>query len=175
VKTVHFHPATGNLAHWLTRHGSPTIYRCFALPQLLYRWRHQSGVFWIHPRITDESNHENCQEIPCLFGTRKLITMLIKAINCSYTEPVKSSPHTIWLLSYLHKGLQSGLNLSIVLFHELANTGYGRLANKLENQFQSLLFTAKKQTCSWISSSIRHQLSLTLSHSHCIVIRIDFF
>jgi hypothetical protein len=25
--------------------------RCFALPQLLYRWRHQSGIFWIAPRI----------------------------------------------------------------------------------------------------------------------------
>jgi hypothetical protein len=24
--------------------------RCFALPQLLYRWRHQSGIFWIQPR-----------------------------------------------------------------------------------------------------------------------------
>jgi hypothetical protein len=23
---------------------------CFALPQLLYRWRHQSGIFWIPPR-----------------------------------------------------------------------------------------------------------------------------
>jgi hypothetical protein len=23
--------------------------RCFALPQLLYRWRHQSGIFWIPP------------------------------------------------------------------------------------------------------------------------------
>jgi hypothetical protein len=26
--------------------------RCFALPQLLYRWRHQSGIFWRTPRIT---------------------------------------------------------------------------------------------------------------------------
>jgi hypothetical protein len=25
--------------------------RCFALPQLLYRWRHQSGIFWIPPRM----------------------------------------------------------------------------------------------------------------------------
>jgi hypothetical protein len=51
VKTAHVHPGTCNLAHWLTRHGSPTIYRYFALPQLLYRWRHQSGIFWIHPLI----------------------------------------------------------------------------------------------------------------------------
>jgi hypothetical protein len=42
---------TSILAHWLIRHGSPTIYQCFALPQLLYRWWHQSGIFWIHPRI----------------------------------------------------------------------------------------------------------------------------
>jgi hypothetical protein len=26
--------------------------RCFALPQLLYRWRHQFGIFWIPPRMT---------------------------------------------------------------------------------------------------------------------------
>jgi hypothetical protein len=25
--------------------------RCFALPQLLYRWRHQCRIFWIPPRI----------------------------------------------------------------------------------------------------------------------------
>jgi len=50
VKTAHIHPATCNLAHWLITHGSPNIYRCFTLPQLLYRWRHQSGKFWIPPR-----------------------------------------------------------------------------------------------------------------------------
>jgi hypothetical protein len=50
VKTAHIHPATCNLAHWMTRHDSPTIHRCFALPQLLYRWRYQSGKFWIPPR-----------------------------------------------------------------------------------------------------------------------------
>jgi hypothetical protein len=26
--------------------------RCFALPQLMYRWRRQSGIFWITPRIS---------------------------------------------------------------------------------------------------------------------------
>jgi hypothetical protein len=51
VKTAHFSPAMCNLAHWLIRHGSPTIHRCFALPQLLYRWRHQSEKIWIPPRI----------------------------------------------------------------------------------------------------------------------------
>jgi hypothetical protein len=50
VKTAHVLPATCNLAHWLTRHGSPTTHRCFALPLLVYRWRHQSGIFWIPPR-----------------------------------------------------------------------------------------------------------------------------
>jgi len=28
---------------------TPTIYRCFTLPQLLYRWWHQSQKFWIPP------------------------------------------------------------------------------------------------------------------------------
>jgi hypothetical protein len=50
VKTAHVHPTTCKFAHWLTRHGSP-IYWCFALPQLLYRWRHQSPVFCIQPHM----------------------------------------------------------------------------------------------------------------------------
>ena len=44
------HPPMCNLAHCLIRHGSPTVYRCFALPQLLYRWWHYFGKFWIPPR-----------------------------------------------------------------------------------------------------------------------------
>jgi hypothetical protein len=51
LKTDHFHPATCNLAHWLIRHGSPTIYWCFALTQLLYKWRYQSGILCMHPRM----------------------------------------------------------------------------------------------------------------------------
>jgi hypothetical protein len=51
VKTAHFHSATCNLARWLTRHSIPNIYRCSTLPQLLYIWCHQSGIFWILPRM----------------------------------------------------------------------------------------------------------------------------
>jgi hypothetical protein len=50
MKTVQILLATCNLTHWLTRHGSPTIYRCFVLPQLLFRCRHQSRLFCIPPR-----------------------------------------------------------------------------------------------------------------------------
>jgi hypothetical protein len=39
------------LANWLIRHGSPTIYRCYALAQLLYKWRHQPVIFWVPPRV----------------------------------------------------------------------------------------------------------------------------
>jgi len=49
VKTAHIILPTWNVARWLAKHGSPTIYRCFALPQLLYRWWHQYGKFWINP------------------------------------------------------------------------------------------------------------------------------
>jgi hypothetical protein len=52
VKTAHVLPATCNFSHWITRHGSPTIYWCFVLSQLLYRWWHQYGIFWIHPHIS---------------------------------------------------------------------------------------------------------------------------
>jgi hypothetical protein len=49
VKTSHVHPATCNMAHLLTRHRSPTIYPCFTLLQMLYRWRKHYRIFWIHP------------------------------------------------------------------------------------------------------------------------------
>jgi hypothetical protein len=29
--------------------------KLFVLPQLLYRWRHQSGIFWIPPRIYSDN------------------------------------------------------------------------------------------------------------------------
>ena len=53
VKTVHVHPAMCNLAHWLIRRGSPTIYWCLPLPRLLYRWWHQSRKFWIPPHMAE--------------------------------------------------------------------------------------------------------------------------
>jgi len=40
------------LARRLAKHACSTIYRCLALTQLLCRWRHQSGNFWINPRIS---------------------------------------------------------------------------------------------------------------------------
>jgi len=39
-----------NLARRLAKHACSTIYRCLALIQMLCRWRHQSGNFWINPR-----------------------------------------------------------------------------------------------------------------------------
>ena len=56
LDAAHIHPATCNLAHWISRHGSPTIYRRFMLPQLLYSWRHQSQKFWIPHRNYNQSN-----------------------------------------------------------------------------------------------------------------------
>jgi hypothetical protein len=41
-KNVAVEPGIHSLACWD---------RCFALPQLLYGWRHQSVIFWIPPRI----------------------------------------------------------------------------------------------------------------------------
>jgi hypothetical protein len=54
VKTAHFHPTMCNLPHCPTTHGSPTIYRCFALQLLLYRWRHQSKIFYIPSLLSVE-------------------------------------------------------------------------------------------------------------------------
>jgi hypothetical protein len=49
---------------WHIRHASPTMYRCFALQQLLYRWGHQSEKFWIPPRISHWVNYK-----PFLFSS----------------------------------------------------------------------------------------------------------
>jgi hypothetical protein len=101
VKTFHVHPATCNLTHWLTRHGSPTINRCFALPQLLYRWRHQSGKFWISLRIVRIEWTGNCWEQiteilsyieskysvkNCLFICQIRTGHLQKYFNCHFSE-----------------------------------------------------------------------------------------
>jgi hypothetical protein len=40
-QNVAVEPGINNLACWD---------RCFALPQLLYRWRHQCGIFWTSSR-----------------------------------------------------------------------------------------------------------------------------
>jgi hypothetical protein len=77
-KLAHVHSATCNLAHWPTRHGSPTIYRCFALPQLLYRWRHQSGIFLTPPRTNQgpsnytkpKTNYRNSFIVPLTLQSR---------------------------------------------------------------------------------------------------------
>jgi hypothetical protein len=52
VKTAHVILPTWNLARWLAKHDSPNIERCFALPQLLYRLRHQYWKSWINTCIS---------------------------------------------------------------------------------------------------------------------------
>jgi hypothetical protein len=42
-QNVAVEPEIHSLAYWE---------RCFALPQLMYIWWHQSGIFWIPPRTT---------------------------------------------------------------------------------------------------------------------------
>jgi hypothetical protein len=72
VKTSHLHPATCYMVHWLTRHCSPTIYRCFALPQVLCRWRHQFGIFWVHSCIWLNVGHFN--SFTPVSSTSRLVT-----------------------------------------------------------------------------------------------------
>ena len=75
VKNANVYPATCNLAHWLTRRGSPTIHRCIALPQLLYRWRHRFGKFWIPSRISGN-------QLP--FSMSKIISEIILRIQHTF-------------------------------------------------------------------------------------------
>jgi hypothetical protein len=46
-QNVAVEPGIHSLAYWD---------RCFALTQLLYRWRHQSGMFW----ILDKAQYDSC-------------------------------------------------------------------------------------------------------------------
>ena len=71
VKTAHVILPTWNLAHWLTKHGSPTVYQCFVLPQLLYRWRHQYRKFLINPCIV-ASDGVLCQMV-YMYSTKELL------------------------------------------------------------------------------------------------------
>jgi hypothetical protein len=48
--------------------------RCFALPQLLHRWRHQSGIFWIQP----------CTCLEDIGGSRGLASVIRDLVT--YTE-----------------------------------------------------------------------------------------
>jgi hypothetical protein len=45
-----FKQSPQNIAVELGIHSLACWDRCFALPQLLYRWPHQSAIFWILPR-----------------------------------------------------------------------------------------------------------------------------
>jgi hypothetical protein len=79
VKIAHIHPATWNLSHWFTIHSSPIIYRYFALPQLLYSWRHQAGIFSIPPR-----RYFSAYACPTLILFMELLTRLwVPSLNIS--------------------------------------------------------------------------------------------
>jgi hypothetical protein len=116
VKTDHVHPATCNLAYCLTIHCSPTIYWCYALPQLLYSWRHQSGIFWMYPRmycvskpklspklesLTRYSDHishssDECHKIIWIETKVSLLphqTVTVSLLGCSSAAGVPSTPH----------------------------------------------------------------------------------
>jgi len=75
VKTAHVIRPTWYLARWLAKHGSPTIYWCFTLPQLLYRWWHQYKKFWINPCtcIVNKDKSLNCSS----YNTIKWIPWLL--------------------------------------------------------------------------------------------------
>jgi hypothetical protein len=79
------------MAHWLTRHGSPTIYRCLALKQLLYRWRNQSGILWMFPRSLQTSDVGH----PCTLGNLVRWPPLYVGHLCTLATPVRWPPCTL--------------------------------------------------------------------------------
>jgi hypothetical protein len=89
-KTAQAHPATCNVAHWLIRHVSHTHYRCFALPQLLYRLRQQSGIFWIHPCVSlliDCCKYKWKRIVKCYKPKVNLVTRLLLGVAFARYEP----------------------------------------------------------------------------------------
>jgi hypothetical protein len=60
--------------------------RCFALPQLLYSWRHHSGIFWIPPHIWAPTNGLRAEMLAALLR----LTQFLDTPACSMT----------WLYTY---------------------------------------------------------------------------
>jgi hypothetical protein len=64
--------------------------RCFAL-QLLYRWRHQSGIFWILPR-PQKKPQEKRSEIQKTEHSKYPVLKLLFSPNCSTHEKPEFQP-----------------------------------------------------------------------------------
>ena len=93
IKTDYAIPHTWNLASRLAKHGCPTIYRCLALRQLLCRWWHQSGKFWIHPHIMSAVSPKigNVQLPICEFGS----TFAPKKVQYRSASPLSGYIHRV--------------------------------------------------------------------------------
>jgi hypothetical protein len=56
-----------DILYWLPRYASTVIYRCIPLPQLLYRWKHQSRKLWMPHRnnfiLKYSSDFKKCSPI----------------------------------------------------------------------------------------------------------------
>jgi hypothetical protein len=72
-------------------HGLACWDQCFALPQLLYRWQHKSGIFWIPPRTKHVSlRHsvlQKCQTVPwhmheCDYSCMLIFSNLTYVLQC---------------------------------------------------------------------------------------------
>jgi hypothetical protein len=79
-KNQHAHPAAWYFVYWLIRYASTIIYRCIALLQLMYRWRHQTRKLWI-PLVS--------RKIIAVYGTERLSGATVSPLaqmNASYSS-----------------------------------------------------------------------------------------
>jgi hypothetical protein len=166
VKTAHIHSATCNLAQWLTRHGTPTIYRCFALPQPLYIWRQQSGKFWIYPRILVQgtSHCHNLKIINYEINVQVLWDMTSGYLGLTWTWRQKYVPHRPnnvpvsmayprRLETYSHKRLSVQRDLEVSLKQPL-NKILIRRINK--NEIYTYVYSVEHDTFYYISACSWH-------------------
>jgi hypothetical protein len=63
--------------------------RCFALPQLLYRGRHQSGIFWIPPRVFEKITSYNFIKTHFISNTKNTSFPMFEEIVTLYFDVIR--------------------------------------------------------------------------------------
>jgi hypothetical protein len=73
-------------------HSLACLDQCFALPQLLYRWGHQSGLLWIRPRIWRDFLSSFLKKFRAVYTLSTPSNMSVTLRNSYYSHRLSVSP-----------------------------------------------------------------------------------